>query len=168
MGVEILAKELLGLPGIDGITFSGGEPTSQAAALCRLIDLILSCRDLSMMAYTGFTLDYLRAHGSPSQQALLDRLDILIDGPFVAARHTDLRWRGSDNQSVHFLTSRHEDLRHLALDRGRWLELTMDQDGSLGWMGVPPPGFREAFEQSLARQGILVNGGLEYEQFPEV
>src|SRR5947207_12067562 len=49
VSVASLADELIGLPEIEGVTFSGGEPMSQAAALARLVDLVRTKRDLSFM-----------------------------------------------------------------------------------------------------------------------
>jgi len=151
--VDTLAAELAGLAHIEGVTLSGGEPMSQAAALNRLIDCVRARCDLSFVCYTGHTLDALQRKGSQAQRALLERLDVLIDGPFVQERHTDLRWRGSDNQRVWFLSPRYRELAALADERGRWIEFEVG-DGTLRWMGIPPPGFREALPQALRRRGI--------------
>lgn len=148
--VDELAAWVLGLPGIDGVTFSGGEPMDQAGPLARLVETVRRERDLSFLSYTGYTLELLAAHGTPSQQALLNVLDVVIDGPYVASRHTDLRWRGSDNQRVVFLTPRHRDQADRAGDRGRWIEFEVEPDG-LAWMGIPPRGFRRAFESAMSR-----------------
>jgi anaerobic ribonucleoside-triphosphate reductase activating protein len=152
--VDALADELAELPEIDGVTLSGGEPTAQASALCRLIDRVRARRDLSFLCYSGFTLEHLRAHGGSSVAGLLEKLDLLIDGPYLRERHTDLRWRGSDNQRVHFLSSRHADLMERVNDRGNWLEVSVEGD-ALSWMGIPPPGFRALFEATLTTLGIV-------------
>ncbi len=154
MNVASLADELCRIPDIEGVTFSGGEPLAQAAALVNLVDLIRSRRDLSFMSYTGYTLEYLRRQGTPAQQALVQRLDILIDGPFIADHHTDLRWRGSDNQCVHLLTPRYRHLEQQLHDRGHWLEFACESEGEFFWMGIPPKGFREAFERKMQGFGI--------------
>ena len=61
--VQTLAEELLALPAdVQGVTFSGGEPTSQAAALCALIDALRARRDFSFFCYSGFTLEHLHHH----------------------------------------------------------------------------------------------------------
>jgi anaerobic ribonucleoside-triphosphate reductase activating protein len=160
--VDTLADELLTLPGIDGLTLSGGEPMAQPLALVRLIDRIRASRDLSVLSYTGYTLEHIRQSGTHSQRALLDRLDVLIDGPYVRERHTDLRWRGSDNQRVHYLTARHQELKGMENERGAWIEFELGGDGSLRWMGIPPVGFRESLPKALAEIGIdlrLEEGG---------
>jgi anaerobic ribonucleoside-triphosphate reductase activating protein len=160
--VAELASDLLRSRDIEGITLSGGEPMSQAAALVSLINATRSV-DFSWVCYSGYTLEWLRSSGSPVQQALLERLDILIDGPYMANRHTDLRGRGSDNQRVHFLSDRYQDLRERYEERGSWMELELGADGSMLWMGIPPPGFRSAFEEAMGSQGIrmTVNGVLK-------
>jgi anaerobic ribonucleoside-triphosphate reductase activating protein len=154
--VASLADEMIALPDIEGVTFSGGEPMEQAAAIVTLVDSIRLKRDLSLMSYTGYTLDSLRRRGTAAQQMLLDRLDILIDGPYIATQHTNLRWRGSDNQQVHFLSPRYQHLTAQANERGYWLECEHTADGTVHWMGIPPKGFREAFERRMLDHGILL------------
>jgi anaerobic ribonucleoside-triphosphate reductase activating protein len=144
-----LADRLLSLPDIEGVTFSGGEPFAQASALARLATIVRE-RGLSVMSYTGYTIENLVTHGSSEQHELLRRLDILVDGPYVASRHTDKRWRGSDNQRVLFLTPRHREWADRIDDRGRWIEFEVEADG-VAWMGIPPPGFRSAFEGAMVQ-----------------
>jgi anaerobic ribonucleoside-triphosphate reductase activating protein len=156
--VDALAAELAALPDIEGVTFSGGEPMSQAGALCRLIDRVRRLRPFSFVCYSGHTLGWLRRNGTAGQRALLDRLDVLIDGPYVKERHTDLRWRGSDNQQVWFLTPRYRDLAGTVNERGTWIEFEV-ADGTVRWMGIPPQGFRETFTRSMRRLGIDLCGG---------
>lgn len=154
--VESLADELSSLPDIEGVTFSGGEPMIQAAALVNLVDTIRRKRDLSFMSYTGYTLEHLRRRGSAAQKALVARLDILVDGPYIAARHTDLHWRGSDNQHVHFLSDRYRHLTAQANEHGYQLECEHAADGTFHWMGIPPKGFRETLERNMLARGILL------------
>lgn len=156
--VSNLADELLAQNEIEGLTFSGGEPMVQASALTELVDSVRARRDLSIVCYTGFSLDHLRRNGTQAQQDLINRLDILIDGPYLRERHTNLRWRGSDNQQVHFLSPRYRHLAPMAKEQGSWVEFELDEEDSLHWMGIPPLGFRAAFEQQLERVGVLVKG----------
>ena len=152
--VASLAARLNALPAdVTGVTFSGGEPMAQAAALAALADLLRAARDWSLMSYTGFTIEHLRRHGDAGQQALLARLDILVDGPYVQARHASLAWRGSSNQRLHFLSSRHRPPDH---DTSAGLEFHVNAT-TLSWVGVPPvPGFRASFEQLMEAQGVLL------------
>ena len=153
--VDDLAAWLNGLPaGVTGVTFSGGEPMAQAAALAELVEVIRRDRDWSVMSFTGFTVEHLRRHGDEPQRRLLSHLDILVDGPYVAALHADLRWRGSANQQVHRLTDRHP-----AIDDDRSAGIELQTSGSeLMWIGVPPvPGFRTRFETEMRARGVELN-----------
>ncbi|MER6348628.1 4Fe-4S single cluster domain-containing protein [Streptomyces sp. NPDC001595] len=155
--VTELADWLCALPGIDGVTLSGGEPFSQAAALAALLDAVRERRPgFSAMAYSGFRYEAL-LRGGPDRRALLRRLDLLVDGPYIAARHGDLRWRGSANQRIVALTDRHPELADQP-DTGAGVELSVEGDGSLSWAGVPPtPGFREGLEEQLAARGFVLH-----------
>jgi len=135
--------------GVDGLTLSGGEPFAQAAALAELVALVRLRRDLSVMCYTGYALSHLRRHGGPSAAALVSTVDLLVDGPYAAGRHADLRWRGSANQRIHQLTDRHAG-ELTGQDTGVGLQIEVTADDSVQWLGVPPvPDFRARFEGLL-------------------
>lgn len=151
-----LAQWLGALPDIEGVTLSGGEPFAQAAALAALLDAVRERRpDFGAMAYSGFRHEAL-TRGTSGQRALLARLDLLIDGPYVAARHAPLLWRGSSNQRIHLLTDRYAALRD-RLDTTAGIEFSIPADGTLTWAGVPPvPGFRAALEAGLDARGFTL------------
>ncbi len=110
MPVDEVAREMLDSRGIEGVTFLGGEPFSQAEALAAVAR---RCRDagLSVMVFSGHTLQHLRRGAEPGWGELLEATDLLVDGPYLRQRHsTGRRWIGSDNQRVHFLTERYADL----------------------------------------------------------
>jgi anaerobic ribonucleoside-triphosphate reductase activating protein len=87
-------------PLLDGITLSGGEPFAQMVPCRELADAAHE-RGLSVWCYTGYTWDALRgAYGYESFE-LLDRLDVLVDGPYIEEQRTlELPWRGSRNQRL--------------------------------------------------------------------
>ncbi|MFJ9820643.1 4Fe-4S single cluster domain-containing protein [Streptomyces sp. NPDC101151] len=155
--VAELTDWLCGLPDVEGVTLSGGEPFSQAAGLAALLDAVRVRRpDFGAMAYSGFRYEAL-CKGGPDRRALLRRLDLLVDGPYVAARHAGLRWRGSANQRILALTDRYAHIRSEP-DTGAGVEVSMEPDGSLSWAGVPPtPGFREGLEAQLAARGFVLH-----------
>ncbi|MDT0267509.1 4Fe-4S single cluster domain-containing protein [Streptomyces sp. DSM 44915] len=157
--VAELADWLVGLPEIEGVTLSGGEPFAQARPLVELLDEVRTRRpELSAVAYSGFRLEALR-RGTPAQRALLDRLDLLIDGPYVAARHGDLLWRGSDNQRLLPLTERYAEVADHA-GAGAGIEVSLGTDNTFSWAGVPAaPGFRAHVETRLQALGYAVRGG---------
>ena len=87
-------------PLLSGITFSGGEPFSQAEPFTELAKL-LKANGYEVASYTGYTFEELLENGTPAQKQLLAALDILVDGEFVLAqRNLDLRFRGSENQRI--------------------------------------------------------------------
>ena len=83
-------------PLLDGITLTGGDPFCQPAA-CAVLARAARESGLNVWAYTGYL--YEETLGDPAMRALLEAVDVLIDGPFVLAERTlSLRFRGSKNQ----------------------------------------------------------------------
>jgi len=107
--VANLAETVLNTPGIEGITISGGEPFAQVDALNELLNLIKSHKDLGVIIYSGYTLANLRkqAQSNTAVDDVLRNTDLLIDGPYIAARDDGLSLRGSSNQHIHTLTARY-------------------------------------------------------------
>lgn len=127
--VDKLAKEILSNPRNTGVTFSGGEPFWQAPALARLAQKVKAA-GLNVMSFTGFTLEQLQSDYAPAgAQALLDQLDILIDGPFVEslAIHSPDSPVSSSNQRVHVFNPVFEDKISWASDQ---IEIHILKDGT--------------------------------------
>jgi len=135
--IDALAAELAERA-VDGITWSGGEPFEQAAALAEVTCHIRERRDgLSVMAYTGFRRHILERRADPGCAALLAQLDLLVDGRYIRARHGALRWRGSANQVVHDLSGRHTT-ELSAPDVPAGMHKHLGADGAFRFTGVPP------------------------------
>jgi anaerobic ribonucleoside-triphosphate reductase activating protein len=101
--------------GIEGITLLGGEPMAHATSAAALAREVQG-RNLSVMVFTGFTLEELRQQADPAVHELLAYTDILVDGPYRRELpETRRRWIGSANQRVFFLTDRYQE------DDPRWL-----------------------------------------------
>ncbi len=91
---------------IEGITLLGGEPLAHAAGAAALAREAHR-RGLTVMVFTGYTLEEARASLDPAVADLLGATDILVDGPYLRDRpETRRRWIGSANQRVHFLSGR--------------------------------------------------------------
>lgn len=87
-------------PLLAGITFSGGEPFLQAKELSILADKVRATGK-TVAAFTGFRYEDLRCSPDNDIAALLARIDILVDGPYLEEeRDLELRFRGSRNQRV--------------------------------------------------------------------
>jgi anaerobic ribonucleoside-triphosphate reductase activating protein len=143
--VTDLASELLADPGVDGLTFSGGEPMLQAAALAALARRARAERDLTLIVFTGFRLAELRRRPpEPGVPDLLAQADVVIDGRYVASRNDDRGLRGSDNQQVHLLTGRLAEY-HAELAAGpRRTEIRLRPTSAL-LVGVPGAPAARAF-----------------------
>lgn len=83
-----------------GLTVSGGEPFSQLDDLMWLVDLYKRVwPNHHITVYTGYTLDQLlHKFEFPKLFMVLDNIDYLIDGPYIAALKAELPYRGSSNQ----------------------------------------------------------------------
>ncbi|MDT9189752.1 MAG: 4Fe-4S single cluster domain-containing protein [Limnospira sp. PMC 894.15] len=143
---EKLGNLILSQPNLDGITVSGGEPMLQAIALTKLFQHLRNHRDISIICYTGFTLDEIRTKADIIP--LLELIDVIIDGQYIASLNDNQGWRGSSNQNIHFLTPRHLPQSALFTTRKRDVELHIRNDSAL-MVGVPPHGFREDFKQAV-------------------
>lgn len=139
----------------EGLTLSGGEPFQQAAALASLLAAV-GPLPLGVLCYTGHTHEALRSSTDPGHAALLARVDLLVDGPYVAERHAPLRWRGSSNQRLVPLTPLGASWTEGA-DTPAGMEVTLDEGGAPELTGVPPVrGFRAAWERRLAARGVEI------------
>jgi anaerobic ribonucleoside-triphosphate reductase activating protein len=123
--------------GVEGITLLGGEPIAHAAGAAPLAKAIRE-RGLSVMVFSGYTLEQIRAMPEPAVAELLAHTDILVDGPYLREQpDRERRWIGSTNQRIHFLTDRYR------ADDPCWrqpntLEIRLGSDG-LAVNGFPAP-----------------------------
>ena len=93
--------------GIEGFTLVGGEPFAQAPGAAALAEGVQT-GGLSVIVFTGYTLEELRAIRDGGVDELLRHTDVLVDGPYIEELpETRRRWVGSANQRVHFLTDRY-------------------------------------------------------------
>ena len=120
--------------GSEGVTFSGGEPFDQAPALARIASAL---RDdgLSVICYSGFTLEELLASRAEGVGTLLAACDVLVDGPFVEALQVASALGGSSNQRVIPLTGRYSTaeltdapVAELAFDSGSVIASGVDHE----------------------------------------
>jgi anaerobic ribonucleoside-triphosphate reductase activating protein len=118
--------------GPDGLTLSGGEPFEQPAAALALLQGARR-QGLSTLAFSGFTIDELRAR--PLGPALLDHLDVLIDGRYRSNERLGAGLRGSANQRIHVLTDRH---RLADVEATPVAEVRIGPDGTVVLTGVDP------------------------------
>ncbi len=98
VSLKILYDELKSDPLTTGITFSGGEPFIQPTPLA-IFAKILRSEGYNLWSYTGYTFDKLVS--DKKRLALLEQLDVVVDGPFVMSKKSMLiDFRGSTNQRI--------------------------------------------------------------------
>jgi len=155
VAVDALAERILATPDIEGVTFVGGEPFSQAAALAALGERVQAA-GLSVMTFTGYTYEQLKAANNPDWEALLAVTDLLADGPFIQARYTDrLPWIGSDNQRLILLTPRYAPVVHtFSAKRANSIEIRLSPDGQLFLNGFAYKGLLGALLRALRAHGL--------------
>ena len=89
-------------PYVQGLTLLGGEPFLNTVVALKLTRRVRAefgtTKDI--WSWTGYTWEEL-AEETPDKQALLNELDVLVDGRFVQAlMDLSLRFRGSSNQKM--------------------------------------------------------------------
>lgn len=92
----------LSQPYVQGLTLLGGEPFLNTAVALQLTQRVRAefgtTKDI--WSWTGYTWEELMKE-TPDKQALLQALDVLVDGRFVQAlMDLTLRFRGSSNQKM--------------------------------------------------------------------
>lgn len=86
-----LAPRILADNRLEGITLSGGEPMQQANELAKLVQIIKRLKPkLNVICFTGYRYEVLQKSKNTGVQELLDQVDLLIDGPYLAAKNDDL------------------------------------------------------------------------------
>jgi anaerobic ribonucleoside-triphosphate reductase activating protein len=113
-GQEMSVAEVLALVeeaardhGVEGVTLLGGEPLAHAAGGAALARRLRD-RGLTVMVFSGYTLEEARRLPDPAVKELLALTDILVDGPYLREQpETRRRWIGSANQQIHFLSDRY-------------------------------------------------------------
>lgn len=94
-------------PACRGITFSGGEPFTQAASLAKVAKAIHQARG-DVVVYTGYRIEQLNGLAKVDEgiMALLNETDLLIDGPYIQQKRClGVPFVGSLNQRLLALSS---------------------------------------------------------------
>lgn len=143
--------------GIEGVTFIGGEPFSQARALATLGRL---CRGhgLSIVTFTGYEHRRLIAAGRGDWNDLLAVTDLLLAGPFLEEQKDFSQpWIGSRNQEFIFLTDRYRHFQAQGFSSKNGLEIQIATDGAVRLNGLVPVEDIASFRDELAALGLQTN-----------
>jgi anaerobic ribonucleoside-triphosphate reductase activating protein len=86
------------------LSIMGGEPFYSGNDFA-LLPLVIAVKkaypNITIFLWTGHTYESLIASPAPTPEALLNKIDYLIDGPYIQElRDTTLKMRGSKNQRI--------------------------------------------------------------------
>ena len=138
--LEAMALAAIRQYSLDGITISGGEPMLQAKDICQLLDSVLPyCNDV--LVFTGYGIDELNSINDPNIAALLAKIAVLVDGPYIEELNRGEILRGSCNQHIIILKKEFEKRYNEYLRLGRHvIDNFIAQDGVIS-VGIHPKGF---------------------------
>ncbi len=107
MQLESVTELIQQTPNLEGITLLGGEPFAHGPTAVALAQYARS-ENLSVMVFSGYAIEEIRAMDDPHAANLLRLTDLLVDGPYQRDKpDTQRRWIGSTNQRIHFLSDRY-------------------------------------------------------------
>lgn len=131
---ELLSMIKLEKDNIEGVTFLGGEPFEQSQELSELASGIKKL-GLSIVCFTGYEIDALKAKKDVYIDKFLSKIDLLIDGGFEVENYDLSRpWVGSSNQRYLFLTDFYsEDIISKFKNK---VEVRIGEDGKLEINGM--------------------------------
>lgn len=130
--VAEVAAWMLAEPDTEGVSFSGGEPFAQAAALSEVAERVRAAGK-GVLVFTGLTAAALGACRSPGVRRLLAASDLLVAGPYRREAPTRHPLLASGNQELVFLTGRYR-----GMDLGvRRTEFRIGADGAVTVTGFP-------------------------------
>ena len=142
-----------------GLVLSGGEPFSQAASLATLCLGVRAIEPQTpVLVFTGYRIEELLGAGRRDWLALMRQADVIVDGPFIQSRVTDMPLVGSDNQRVVLLGDRVLPERLDGLRRAR-IQASLDPDGFISLVGTGGGGLdMNAVVKTLRDQGLAIEG----------
>lgn len=132
--VEQLMDWLATLAGsIDGLSISGGEPLQQLGPLVNLLKPVKQTLGLPVLLFTGYT--WLEVQKMPAAPSLIDCVDVVIAGRYLAEQRQANHLIGSSNKTVHFITNTYtlDDLNSIPP-----AEVVIDPSGAVVLSGIDP------------------------------
>ena len=135
ISIDSLFTQIADIDGINGVTFTGGEPFSQAKNLLSLAIRIKKELKLNLQIFTGFELDELNNF---YQKKLLALTDILVAGRF------DLT-KPNNNQKVYEFSDLHWSFNNSDI------EIEIDEQSDVTITGYPSNEFIKNVKEAITK-----------------
>lgn len=149
---------LRGLPPVDGVTISGGEPFQQPGALRALLEGVhewRGSRSLDILVYSGYVIS--RLSRNPESRDILELCDAVVTGPYIERLNDGSPLRGSSNQELVPLTPLGHR-RYVTVDSDRRRIQVCVEDGAEGrrvyYIGIPRRGDMDRLSAALDGAGV--------------
>lgn len=134
--------------GFSGVTVSGGEPFLQIQDLKTLVEHYYEAGYDDILVYTGFSLDELLDKDDENINFILSHIAVLIDGPFYIKLVDDVPIRGSSNQNVWILNSKHKNEYETLLTMEKKVDIFCFED-DIHFIGIPFDGYDRLYRKLL-------------------
>ena len=132
---ELVDEVLAEVPGIEGVTLTGGEPLEQPEAVAAFCARLRARADLGVIVLTGFTRAEIES--DPARTAAVAAADLVVAGRYNQGRKAGTGLRGSANKTYWDRTGRY---RQDDLGSVPELEVMIGVDGVVTVTGMAAPG----------------------------
>jgi anaerobic ribonucleoside-triphosphate reductase activating protein len=135
--VQEVCSWITDCPDVEGVTVSGGEPLQQAAELLNLLRKLRAKTQLSVLLFSGFSIEEIDRMGLMPELSSL--LDVLICGRYEEDLSLKSGLIGSSNKSVCFFSDRYRAENLDVVPPG---EVIISPDGDVLATGIDPVSLR--------------------------
>lgn len=147
--IRTLLGEIYCAGAVDGFTLTGGDPFFQPEALEAVLDLI-SPASSDILVYTGYHYEELKKR----YPHILEKIGVLIDGPYIRERNNGAFLRGSDNQRIIMINDSLKDRYEAYLSRGtNRIQNFTTMDGVIS-VGIHRDGYDGHVDTILRQKGL--------------
>lgn len=136
---------------VDGFTITGGEPMLQARELDELVTGLRKINS-DILIYSGFTYEELVQNADTA--IILNKIAVLVDGPYVDEKNEQLILRGSSNQRVLLFNPEFEDRYTRYMEQGHSSIQNLHFPDMTVSVGIHSSGFSEDITRKLLEHGV--------------
>lgn len=134
---------------VDGFTITGGDPFEQPEELNILLSELKKISE-DIIVYTGYEYDTLEV----KYKDILDKITVLIDGPYIESQNEDCFMRGSNNQQIIVLDPAFSEFYNTYVKKGHnEIQNFTSRDGVIS-VGIHRAGYDEELNQMMHQKGL--------------